>query len=432
MQPYSAYLDSGLEWLGEVPEHWEVRPFRHVCRLAYGDSLASEAREIGDVPVFGSNGVVGEHDTPNTLAPAIVIGRKGSYGEVNFSDSEAFAIDMTYFVDQRYTTSDLRWLFYTLLSADLADVSKDSAIPGLSREDAYEKRLPVPPLDEQRDIAAFLDRETERIDSLIAKKRLLIERLQEYRTALITRTVTRGLPPEAARAAGLDSSPRLKPSGVEWLGDVPEHWAVKQLKWETPVQRGASPRPIDDDAYFADEGSHGWVRISDVTVAGMYLQGTQQRLSPLGISLSVPLEPGDLFLSIAGSVGKPCISRIHCCIHDGFVYFPSWRGDTRFLYFAFAAGECFKGLGKLGTQLNLNTDTVGAIRVAFPPLNEQRAISAYLEERLLALDSAGKGIQSGLKRLQEYRSALITAAVTGKIDVRGAASSDRGSAESPA
>ena len=292
--------------------------------------------------------------------------------------------------------------------------------------------IAVPPIVEQRGIAAFLDRETERIDSLIAKKRLLIERLQEYRTALITRTVTRGLPPEAARAAGLDSSPRLKPSGVEWLGDVPEHWAVKQLKWETPVQRGASPRPIDDDAYFADEGSHGWVRISDVTVAGMYLQGTQQRLSPLGISLSVPLEPGDLFLSIAGSVGKPCISRIHCCIHDGFVYFPSWRGDTRFLYFAFAAGECFKGLGKLGTQLNLNTDTVGAIRVAFPPLNEQRAISAYLEERLLALDSAGKGIQSGLKRLQEYRSALITAAVTGKIDVRGAASSDRGSAESPA
>ena len=86
--------------------------------------------------------------------------------------------------------------------------------------------VPLPPLDEQRAIAAFLDRETERIDALVAKKRLLIERLEEYRTALITRTVTRGLPPEAARAAGLDPSPRLKPSGVEWLGDVPEHWEV--------------------------------------------------------------------------------------------------------------------------------------------------------------------------------------------------------------
>ena len=91
-------------------------------------------------------------------------------------------------------------------------------------------RLPLPPLDEQRAIAAYLDRETERIDALVAKKRLLIERLDEYRTALITRTVTRGLPPEAARAAGLDPSPRLKPSGVEWLGEVPEHWEVSSTQ----------------------------------------------------------------------------------------------------------------------------------------------------------------------------------------------------------
>ena len=90
-------------------------------------------------------------------------------------------------------------------------------------------QIALPPLDEQRAIAAFLDRETERIDALVEKKRRLIERLQEYRTALITRTVTRGLPPEAARAAGLDPSPRLKPSGVEWLGDVPEHWEVTRI-----------------------------------------------------------------------------------------------------------------------------------------------------------------------------------------------------------
>ena len=262
MRAYPRYRDSGVEWLGEVPEQWEVRPFRYVCRLAYGESLASEAREDGDIPVFGSNGIVGQHDTPNTLAPAIVVGRKGSHGEVNFSEVEAFAIDTTYFIDARYATTDLRWLYYVLLRADLADVSKDSAIPGLSRDDAYAKALPLPPLDEQRAIAAYLDRETERIDALVAKKRLLIERLEEYRSALITRTVTRGLPPEAARAAGLDPSPRLKPSGVEWLGEVPEHWEVKEIKWETPVLRGASPRPIDDEAYFNEDGSHGWVRTS--------------------------------------------------------------------------------------------------------------------------------------------------------------------------
>ena len=431
MRAYPRYRDSGVEWLGEVPEQWEVRPFRYVCRLAYGESLASEAREDGDIPVFGSNGIVGQHDTPNTLAPAIVVGRKGSHGEVNFSEVEAFAIDTTYFIDARYATTDLRWLYYVLLRADLADVSKDSAIPGLSRDDAYAKALPLPPLDEQRAIAAYLDRETERIDALVAKKRLLIERLEEYRSALITRTVTRGLPPEAARAAGLDPSPRLKPSGVEWLGEVPEHWEVKEIKWETPVLRGASPRPIDDEAYFNEDGSHGWVRIADVTAAGMYLERTTQRLSKLGISLSVPLSPGELFLSIAGSVGKPCITNIPCCIHDGFVYFPRWRGDTRFLYYVFASGEPYRGLGKLGTQLNLNTDTVGAIHIGVPPIPEQAAIADYLVVRLGELDSTTAKVDTAIERLQEHRTALITAAVTGKIDVRESATAAPGLGGSP-
>ena len=101
---------------------------------------------------------------------------------------------------------------------------------GLPNAAVGDALLPLPPLDEQRAIAAYLDRETERIDALVAKKRLLIERLEEYRSALITRTVTRGLPPEAARAAGLDPSPRLKPSGVEWLGEVPEHWEVASFR----------------------------------------------------------------------------------------------------------------------------------------------------------------------------------------------------------
>ena len=133
--------------------------------------------------------------------------------------------------------------------------------------------------------------------------------------------------------------PAYKPSGVEWLGDVPEGWGVKSIKRLTVVQRGASPRPIDNEIYFDDTGEYSWVRISDVTTAGMYLTFTTQRLSELGKSLSVPLEPGTLFLSIAGSVGKPCITKIRCCIHDGFVYFPHWKGEARFLYYLFASGE---------------------------------------------------------------------------------------------
>jgi type I restriction enzyme S subunit len=133
--------------------------------------------------------------------------------------------------------------------------------------------------------------------------------------------------------------PRYKPSGIDWLRDVPEHWQVKAIKWESSVLRGASPRPIDDPIYFDDEGEYAWVRISDVTNAGMYLRQTTQRLSRLGSSLSVRLPSGAPFLSIAGSVGKPCISAVKCCIHDGFVFFPLWKGDHRFLYYLFASGR---------------------------------------------------------------------------------------------
>jgi len=256
----------------------------------------------------------------------------------------------------------------------------------------------------------------------------LIERLKEKRTALISRTVTRGLPadlPPATLAkleqiAGekLPLNPQLKPSGIEWLGNVPVHWEIKSIKWESPVKRGASPRPIDDEKYFDDDGDHAWVRIADVSAAGMYLEITEQQLSSFGSSLSVKLKPGSLFLSIAGTVGKPCITKIKCCIHDGFVYFPSWKGNSKFLFYIFASGEPYKGLGKMGTQLNLNTDTVGSIRIGLPSNPEQRAIAAYLDEETAKLDALVAKVETAIERLQEYRTALITAAVTGKIDVR--------------
>ena len=376
----------------------------------------------GDIPYWGANGVLDHLEGWLFDEPLVLLGEDGA---PFFAPNKtvAFSVSGKIWVNNhahvlRPREIDRHFLTHMLNVTDYSAYIDGSTRDKLTQGKMNEIPVLLPPLDEQRAIAAFLDRETERIDSLVAKKRLLIERLQECRTALITRTVTRGLPPEAARAAGLDPSPRLKPSGVEWLGEVPEHWDVKALKWETPVLRGASPRPIDDEAYFDEEGSHGWVRIADVTAAGMYLDRTTQRLSKLGISLSVPLSPGDLFLSIAGSVGKPCITNIRCCIHDGFVFFPRLRGDTRFIYYVFASGEPYRGLGKLGTQLNLNTDTVGAVRIGVPPTTEQAAIADYLVMRLGKLDSTSASTETAIERLQEYRTALITAAVTGKIDVR--------------
>ncbi|WP_428000142.1 restriction endonuclease subunit S [Acidovorax sp.] len=210
--------------------------------------------------------------------------------------------------------------------------------------------------------------------------------------------------------------PEYKDSGVEWLGEVPEHWDVKPIKWLSPVLRGASPRPIEDPKYFDDDGEYAWVRIADSTASSGLLKETTQRLSALGSSLSVKLEEGQLFVSIAGTVGKPCITAIKACIHDGFVYFPRLKINPIFLFRVFEAGVCYGGLGKFGTQLNLNTDTIGSIRVAFPPVDEMSQVLAFIDRETAKIDALVAEQEKLIALLQEKRQAVISHAVTKGLD----------------
>ncbi|KZK77499.1 EcoKI restriction-modification system protein HsdS [Pseudovibrio sp. Ad46] len=206
--------------------------------------------------------------------------------------------------------------------------------------------------------------------------------------------------------------PEYKKSGVEWLGEIPSEWELKQIKHLSVVKRGASPRPIDDPKYFDDEGEYAWTRIADVTASDVYLLSAPQRLSKLGSSLSVKLAPNELFLSIAGSVGKPCITGMNACIHDGFVYFPELEIPSKFLFYIFAGGQAYKGLGKMGTQLNLNTDTVGAIKVGLPTPEEIEQIIDFLDHETAKIDRLIERQERLIGLLEEKRQAVISHAVT--------------------
>jgi type I restriction enzyme, S subunit len=205
---------------------------------------------------------------------------------------------------------------------------------------------------------------------------------------------------------------KYKPSGIEWLGEIPEEWKFLYIKRLSRVKRGASPRPIDNPKFFDLNGEYNWVRISDVTNSDRFLIETEEKLSALGASLSVKLKKGDLFLSIAGSVGKVCITKIKCCIHDGFVYFPELKEDVNYFYYLFESGTLFLGLGKLGTQLNLNTDTVGSITIPLPPLSEQKSIADYLDKETAKIDNLINKQEKLIELLQEKREALISHTVT--------------------
>lgn len=436
---YPEYKPSGVKWLGEVPGHWTETRLKNVAsiRVSNVDKKAVEGQEAvrlcNYVDVYYHDQITPDMEfmeataTPQqigkfTLKKGDVLITKDSETPDDIAVPSLVANDLEgvvcgyhlALIRPEASVADGAYLARALAALGLRDQFHSSATGitrfGLSVGDISGASILAPPLEEQRAIAAFLDRETARIDALIGKKRRFIELLQARRAALISRAVTRGL----------DSNVPLKNSGVEWLGQIPAHWEVKSIKRTCLVKRGASPRPIDDPIYFDDNGEYSWVRISDVTSSDRYLEKTEQRLSKLGESLSVRLEPGELFLSIAGSVGKPIITEIKCCIHDGFVYFWRYKNDPEFLYYVFACGRPYQGLGKLGTQLNLNTDTVGDIRVGWPPINEQRAIAAFLDKKTKNLDALRAKVESAIERLKEYRTALIAAAVTGKIDVRAA------------
>ena len=236
----------------------------------------------------------------------------------------------------------------------------------------------------------------------------MIELLEEEKLRIIKEKVTKGI--------NLFAS--FKDTGEYWIGESPDHWKIKKLKRCCQVKRGASPRPIDDSSYFSENGEYSWVRILDVTASKKYLEYTEQKLSKKGVGHSVKMEYGDLFLSIAGSVGKPMISKIKCCIHDGFVWFRNLNElENEFLYYVFLSGQCFEGLGKIGTQLNLNTDTVSMISIPIPPLNEQLEIIREIINEEQKIDTAISKAQKEITSIKEYREALITELVTGKRSV---------------
>ena len=260
MRTYSAYRPSGVEWLGDVPEHWQSGALRRWFTIVNGGTPASAEETYWDGDIIwltpddlGQNEgawisagrrTITEEGVRNssarvTPAGSIVLSTRAPIGHLAITGVPA-ATNQGCRTLVPSSEADSCFTYYALLASRsvIQSLGKGSTFMELTPTDLGGHALPLPPLDEQRAIATFLDRETERIDALVAKKRQLIERLQEYRTALITRTVTGGLPPDAARAAGLDPSPRLKSSGVEWLGDVPEHWTVQRLRDCGLIQTG--------------------------------------------------------------------------------------------------------------------------------------------------------------------------------------------------
>lgn len=377
-----------IPWVSSLPREWHIVRLKNICTLNYGDSLSDEKRMDGEVPVYGSNGIVGRHNVAITTSPCIIIGRKGSYGKVNYSTEPCFPIDTTYWIDTYSTSTDLRWLSYLLPLLELDINSQDSAVPGLSREVAYEKRLPLPPHYEQHRIAAYLDEQTAKIDRLINLRQRQMALLKEQRTALIQQAVTHGLNPNVP----------MKDSGLPWLGEIPVHWKIKRLKFVSKITTGSK------DTVNANEfGDFPFFVRSQVV----------ERINSYSFD-------GEAVLTAGDGVGVGKVFHYYEGKFDFhqrvYMLFDFKNVLGRFLFYYLRENFYKVALegGAKSTVDSLRMPVFMNFGTIIPPSDEQRSIIEYIDKQNGKFAALTDTYSRQLTLLAEYRAALIHECVTGQ------------------
>jgi type I restriction enzyme S subunit len=424
---YPDYKESGIEWLEDIPEHWEVKKVKHVANFYTGWTPPSGTEEFyeGDYPWANISDLGAKYlETPaktitqkavDTLRMklsykgSLLFSFKLSIGLVSILKKDMYTNEAiaTFPPEEKINTSFLYYLAPTAIPMN-AGINIYNA-PMLNQESIKNAMIVYPPIDEQQAIASFLDRETARIDALIKKKERMIELLKEKRIALITQAVTKGLDPNVP----------MKDSGIEWLGEVPEHWEVNAVKTATQILRGRfNFRPRNDPRFY--DGDYPFVQTGDVSQSGKYVVSYEQTLNDLGYSISKEFPAGTLLMTIAANIADVSIITFNACAPDSIVgLVPKTNMDLDYLYYAFIAmrSELIKE-APVSTQSNLNINRIGSINMPVPDLESQNKIVSYIAKEELRLDKLSVINQHSITLLREYRSSLIHHAVTGKIDLR--------------
>lgn len=436
---FETYKDSGATWIPRVPSHWDIKrlrfavgfPKKSESKSVPSDTLVSfipmeAVGEFGGIDLaatkpledvidgytyFADGDVVVAKITPcfENGKGAIASGLKNGIG---FGTTELYVLRPEAELDNKY-------LFYVTISGDFRSLGAGEmyGAGGQKRvpEDFIrELRHPIPPIQEQRAIASFLDRETSKIDALVKKKERLIELLAEKRTALISHAVTKGLTPDAP----------MKECGNAWFPQIPSHWIVKPLKFVSSIGNGSTPKR--DNRIYWDDGYFPWlnsavVNQDSVTSSTQFV--TQEALDECHLPI---VQPPAILVGITGqgkTRGMATMLKIKATINQHVAYIKP-RGDAidasfLLLFFEFAYRHLRSDSeGGGSTKGAITCEQLGSCRVPCPPLEEQYEIVEKVNSDTTRMNRLIDRIEKAIDRLREYRTALISAAVTGKIDVR--------------
>jgi type I restriction enzyme S subunit len=428
---YQAYKDSGVEWLGQIPAHWKVKSLKHLTAfttgwtpptgrddLYQGDHLWANISDLGPKVLYSteksiSDTAVREARMQVVRAGSLLFSFKLSVGMVSIAGVDMYTNEAiaAFAPSDRIDTPFLYWAAPLLVPNNAQE--NIYGAPLLSRERIANAPLLSPPASEQHAIAAFLDRETAKIDALVAKKEGLIGLLREKRTALITRAVTRGLDPNVP----------MKDSGIESLGQVPAHWNVKRLWHLTPSGRAIMygivlPGPNVEDGVPIVKGG-------DVSPERLRLDRLNRTTFDIESAYARSrLKGRDLVYAIRGSIGEVAmvpneleganLTQDAARIAYTSASYGPWLLHALKSIAVFAQLEA----GALGATIRgINIRDLKRALIPVPPRMEQEVIASNLIQEIAKIDALAAKIQSVIDRLKELRVALISAAVSGKIDV---------------
>jgi len=427
---YNEYKDSGVPWLGEVPMHWQVKPlwtmFRRTKRVGYEtETLLSVYRDFGVIPKSSRDDNFNKPSDDLSAYQLVNIGdltinkMKAWQGSVGISDNRGI-VSPAYFVYEALHKEMPRYLHYLFRTAQYTvgylSLSKGIRVNQWDLDPQYHSRMPVlvPPLSKQKTIATFLDRETAKIDELVEEQERLIALLKEKRQAVISHVVTKGLDPAVP----------MKDSGIEWLGEVPEHWEIVSIK--------RICNKITDGAHISPDTNNGiycFVSTRDIRNGLIDFEGCLRTSeSSFDYLVRTGCKPcvGDVLFSKDGTIGSTAVvreDREFVVASSLIIMRPTTESlDSDFLNYLCQSlvvtnqvERFVKGAGLPRLSIQNLLKVIGVV----PPLNEQRAISAFLENETYKHDQLITEAERAIGLLKERRSALMSAAVTGKIDVRG-------------
>lgn len=432
---YDSYRQSGVEWLGAIPFNWQTMRLGRLLVRAFNGTTTTQVEPCETtVPVTRIETISGGRlnlnkvgHIPQSEARPNMRLRAGDilFSHINslsmigncaiFRGGEPLYAGMNLLTLRPSTDVHAGWLHWVLQASSMRQIIAAMAKPAINQASIPQSSLlsvmtPVPHPAEQAAIAAFLDRETGKIDALLEAQKRLIELLKEKRQAVISHAVTKGLDPAAP----------MKEAGVEWLGQVPAHWEVKPLRSFAKLVTGLTPPSEDTSLYADDAEGHPWLRPEDLDEQG--LPSTASRtLTDEGIALCRSVQARSSLVCCIGTIGKVGFVKEPVATNQQITAIqPSAR--HRFIYHALIAARAEMEASAVGNVLRiLNSARLGNIHLPLPPLGEADAISAHIDCLTAVTDELCDHAEAAIVLLKERRAALISAAVTGKIDVRGLA-----------